>query len=111
MNQRRLPSLALRVSVMNFIRRGWFAPLFALALTLAMATAASACPSCKSALGDSPEGQRLVHGYFLSICFMVAMPFTVFGGLSAYMYYLVRSARRHAAQASTTTPVDEPVSA
>lgn len=66
----------------------------ALLIAAAFASVASACPSCKSALQNSPEGQRLVQGYFWSICFMLAMPFTVFGGLSGYMYWLVRKARR-----------------
>ena len=81
---------------MHFVRRPWFARVIAVAIVLAIAPVASACPSCKAALGDSAEGQRLVHGFFLSICFMLAMPFTIFGGLSGYMYYLVRAARRQA---------------
>lgn len=96
---------------MNLLRRTWFPPLFALAMMLLLATAASACPSCKAALGDSPEGQRIVRGYFLSICFMVAMPFTIFGGLSGYMYWLVRAARRDAAQSAAAASPDEPLGA
>jgi heme/copper-type cytochrome/quinol oxidase subunit 2 len=93
---------------MNHFRRTWFAPIVALAAVLLFASVASACPSCKSALGDSPEGQRLVRGYFLSICFMVAMPFTVFGGLSGYMYWLVRCARRNGGpQEAVAAPVSE----
>jgi hypothetical protein len=99
---------------MNNFRRNWFAPILALVAVLLFASLASACPSCKSALGDSPEGQRLVRGYFLSICFMLAMPFTVFGGLSAYMYWLVRCARRNGAPQAAAAPVaethDEPAS-
>jgi len=92
---------------MNFSRRTWFPPLVALAAVLLFASVASACPSCKAALGDSPEGQRIVRGYFLSICFMVAMPFTIFGGLSGYMYWLVRTARRDAARSVAAASPEE----
>jgi hypothetical protein len=92
---------------MNNFRRNCYAPVLALAAVLVFASVASACPSCKSALGDSAEGQRLVRGYFLSICFMVAMPFTVFGGLSGYMYWLVRCARRNGAPQAAVAPVSE----
>lgn len=98
---------------MNVFRRPWISPLIALFAVLVLASVASACPSCKAALGDSPEGQRLVRGYFLSICFMVAMPFTIFGSLSAYMYWLVRAARRNGGPQSgvAQSSIEKPVGA
>jgi hypothetical protein len=86
--------------------RSWLIPVIAMAAVLSVATIASACPSCKAALGDSPEGQRLVRGYFVSICFMMAMPFTLLGGMSGYMYWLVRSARRDGQPGGPTLPSD-----
>lgn len=80
---------------MKFLRRNWLIPVVALVAFCALATVASACPSCKAALSESTEGQKLVRGYFWSICFMVAMPFTVFGGMSGYLYWLVRNAKRN----------------
>lgn len=80
---------------MHALRRRWLIPAVALGAVLLLESVAAACPSCKAALGDSVEGQKLVRGYFLSICFMMAMPFTLLGGMSGYMYWLVRNARRN----------------
>ncbi len=91
---------------MRFLRRSWLISAVALLAVLSVASIASACPSCKAALGDSPEGQKVVRGYFLSICFMLAMPFTVFGGLSGYMYWLVRCARRDGQPGGPRLPLD-----
>jgi len=89
---------------MNAFRRRWLIPVVALAAVLLLETAAAACPSCKAALGDSVEGQKLVRGYFWSICFMMAMPFTLLGGMSGYMYWLVRNARRNGPPGSGEIP-------
>ena len=80
----------------------WLLPsAFCLAIALVMMTAgdALACPMCKAALGsqDRLHGDW-VGGFFWSILFMLSMPFLIFSSLSAYMYVLVRRARREAAE-------------
>ena len=53
------------------------------AIMIAAALAAStaqACPSCKEAVeSQTGEGAKLKDGYYYSILFMVAMPFTLLG--------------------------------
>lgn len=69
-----------------------------LSIVMLAATDAWACPMCKAALGSSGRNHGdLVGGFFWSILFMLSMPFLILGGLSAYMYRLVRQARRTAA--------------
>lgn len=69
---------------------------------LACASTALACPTCKAALASN--GGDLVSGFFYSILFMLSMPFLILGGISSYMYLLVRRARaeRQAAEAVST---------
>ena len=62
-----------------------------------LATDALGCPNCKDALANDPAATALVQGYFWSILFMLAMPFTIFVGMSTYFYLLVRRARLDAA--------------
>lgn len=86
----------------------------ALAAVLFMALASSAahaCPNCKNGLAVQPNGRNLERGYQASILFMLAMPFVVGGGLSAYFYYEVRKARAklEASQAKAgETPTHRP---
>ena len=41
---------------------------------------ATACPNCKEAIeAQTGEGAKLKDGYYYSILFMVAMPFTLLG--------------------------------
>lgn len=55
------------------------ASAFVISATLTGSTA-TACPSCKDAIGSQTgEGAKLKDGYFYSILFMVAMPFTLLG--------------------------------
>ena len=84
---------------------------------LLMATDAWACPMCKAALGSQGRNHgEWVCGFFWSILFMLSMPFLILGGLSAYMYSLVRQARRDGGQSPTPlraehrSDVDEPMS-
>ena len=84
---------------------------------LLVTTDAWACPMCKAALGSQGRSHGdWVGGFFWSILFMLSMPFLILGGLSAYMYSLVRQARRNGAQSSTPlraehgSDVDEPIS-
>jgi hypothetical protein len=54
-------------------------PAILSAATLAGSTA-SACPNCKEAVeAQTGEGAKLKDGYYYSILFMVAMPFTLLG--------------------------------
>lgn len=72
-----------------------------------MAADVWACPMCKAALGSSGRGHGdLVGGFFWSILFMLSMPFLILGGLSAYMYWLVRQARRTVAHRDDTLSGD-----
>jgi hypothetical protein len=73
-------------------RTVWVTLMVALVL-LAGAPAATACPSCKEALGNSSGGGDLVSGFFWSILFMLSMPFLLLGSFGLYFYYLVRKAR------------------
>ena len=65
------------------------------AILAIMASDAVACPMCKAALGSQGRNHGdWVGGFFWSILFMLSMPFIIFSSLSAYMYVLVRRARR-----------------
>lgn len=73
---------------------GWFVLALAILLLLALSEAASACPTCKAGLAaHDPTHGDLVSAYMWSILFLMAMPFTLLGSFSAYMYWLVRQAR------------------
>lgn len=79
--------------------------LIACALILALPAVAQACPSCKAALASQDGSQGdLVQGFFWSILFLLSMPAMILGGLSTYMYTLVRKARRAAAQPALPRP-------
>ncbi|HEY2840009.1 MAG TPA: hypothetical protein VGJ26_12715 [Pirellulales bacterium] len=67
---------------------------FAAVVVLAAADRALACPSCQAALASQEGGAKVVQGFFWSILFMMAMPFSILGGFSTYFYVLVRRARR-----------------
>ena len=81
---------------------GWVIMALAILLFLALSEAASACPTCKAGLAShDPAHGDLVGAYMWSILFLMAMPFTLLGSFSAYMYWQVRQARaQQAAQAS-----------
>lgn len=65
-----------------------------------------ACPTCKQAVSENGNQEGMIQGYFLSIIFMMSMPFTIFSGLSLYFYILVRNAR---AAKAAETPIENPV--
>ena len=73
--------------------------VLALALILAFADVALACPTCKENLAGDPEAANIVRGYFYSILFMLSMPPLILSGLSLYFYYEVRKARALQAKA------------
>ena len=97
--------------------RLWLRPTLSVALAFcAVALAvncASACPTCKDALGshDASHGD-IVSGYFWSILFMLSMPPAIIAGLGSVFYWEVRKARNTrvsgpspgAANAAPTTP-------
>lgn len=73
----------------------------AVAVVLAFASVAEACPSCKAALGSGgDDGQGIVNGFFWSILFMMSMPFLLLGAFSAYFYVLVRRGQQTPAPAA-----------
>ena len=88
-------------------------PLVAFALVVALTSLASACPTCKDSLASTDPGrENIVRGYFYSILFMLAMPFTIFTAMSAYFYYEVRKARKQKllAEGKGVGPTREPAS-
>lgn len=56
--------------------------------------AAWACPTCRDGLAQDAAHANLVRGYFWSICFMMSMPFVIFGAMFGYFYVSIRRARR-----------------
>jgi hypothetical protein len=77
---------------MKVVRQATIAAI-AVVAALLMAGAALACPTCKDNLANDPASASLVRGYAYSILFMLSMPPLIFGGLSAYFYWLVRKAK------------------
>jgi hypothetical protein len=75
----------------------------AVALTLFIAASASACPTCREALADNPQGQSLAKGFYYSILFMMSMPFLVLGTLGTVAY---RSIHRAKVEQSGSAPAD-----
>jgi len=53
---------------------------------------AEACPTCKESLSENDA--QMVRGYFWSIMFMMAMPFSILTAMSTYFYMLVRKAHK-----------------
>jgi hypothetical protein len=76
--------------------------LVALALLSGAATQALACPSCKAATGR--DGEATLNAYFVSILFMLAMPFALAGGLA---FLLWRSSRRRPPEAAAAAAAPE----
>lgn len=72
--------------------------LTALLFAITFAGLASACPTCKNSVAEN--GGDLVQGYFLSIIFMMSMPFLIFSALSTMFYLDVQRARRQQAMAA-----------
>ena len=66
----------------------------ALLLIVLYCSVADACPNCSSGLAEQSDGGDMVAGYFWSILFMMAMPFTIFTAIGGYMYLEVRKARK-----------------
>lgn len=80
-------------------------PLALLSLVVAVVLAADAlgCPNCKDAVNTSdPDGLNLARGYFYSILIMLAMPFTLIGSFSCYVWREMRRQQRE--QAASDEP-------
>ena len=88
------------------LARWMFASRFVLILLLVVLVGAQvvdACPGCKDALSENdPQHARMVRGYFWSILFMMAMPFTIAGTFGTFFYLEVRR-KRLAQQAAAPT--------
>ena len=68
--------------------------VFVVAFLAAMifGSSAHACPSCKEAVeSQTGDGARLKDGFYYSILFMVAMPFTLLGTGAFFVTKAVRS--------------------
>jgi hypothetical protein len=73
----------------------WLLIALAIALVLLIASVAAACPNCKEGLAQNdPQGQSIAAGYYYSILFMMAMPFTVLGTFGGLAYLSIRRARQ-----------------
>lgn len=65
----------------------------ALLLAILVADSVQACPTCKDSLSENnPE---LIQGYFWSIMFMMAMPFSILTGIGTYFYLLIRKNKKN----------------
>lgn len=73
-------------------------PLLLVALFAGVATA---CPTCREGLAENPQGQSLAAGFYYSILFMMAMPFTILGTFGGLAYLSIRRAKaRQATEAA-----------
>jgi len=59
---------------------------------LLLAGTALACPACKDAIANDPNGPRLAQGWARSIYLLMWTPYLLFGGVT---FAIVRSARRN----------------
>ena len=61
------------------------------ALILLLAGTAMACPACKDAIANDPNGPKLSKAWARSIYLLMWTPYVLFGGVT---FGIVRSARR-----------------
>ena len=79
--------------------------LLVLLILLVGVQVVDACPGCKDALSENdPQHARMVRGYFWSILFMMAMPFTIAGTFGTFFYLEVR--RKKLAQQDASPSVE-----
>jgi hypothetical protein len=63
-------------------------------VTLALAGAAVACPTCGEGLMQAdPHAQSIAAGFKYSIIFMVTMPYLCLGTLASIAYYSIHRAK------------------
>ncbi len=72
--------------------------LICLTLVLAVASIASACPSCQTALGNDSSQGDLARGIYYSILFMMAMPFAIVGTFGGLAYRVIKREQRRQAE-------------
>ncbi len=70
----------------------------AMLLCVLLADSLQACPTCKESLSEN--NKEMIQGYFWSIMFMMAMPFSILTGISTYFYLLVRKNRKTGGRSS-----------
>ncbi|MFM8634348.1 MAG: hypothetical protein ACKOEX_05995 [Planctomycetia bacterium] len=67
----------------------------ALVCALLLAAEAIGCPTCKDGIAATdPDGLNVARGYFYSILFMLAMPFTLAGTFGVYVWRETRRQQR-----------------
>jgi hypothetical protein len=80
----------------DLLRNRFVALAIAVALVLAIATTASACPTCREGLAQNdPQGQSIAAGYYYSILFMMSMPFIILGTFGSFAYRSVKRAEKN----------------
>ena len=70
----------------------------AMLLCVLLADSLQACPTCKESLSEN--NKEMIQGYFWSIMFMMAMPFSILTGIGTYFYLLVRKNRKTGGRSS-----------
>ncbi len=78
------------------------------ALLFAVASAAHACPSCQAALNADGSQGNLARGIYLSILFMMSMPFAIVGAFGAMAYRAIKREQRRQAEAQAQDLADLP---
>ena len=79
----------------------WVLIALAIAMVLLIASVAAACPTCKDGLSQNdPRGESMAAGYYYSILFMMAMPFTILGTFGGLAYLSIRRARHSQAHST-----------
>ena len=79
--------------------------LVAVALVMALAGDALACPTCKDGVAEAdPEGANIARGYFYSILLMLGMPFTLAGTFGVYVWREMRRQERERLRSGAAAP-------
>jgi hypothetical protein len=80
--------------------------LLPLVVVAMLAGVAAACPTCREGLAQNdPQGRSLAAGFYYSILFMMAMPFTILGAFGGLAYLSIRRAReRETSDVATIDP-------
>ena len=88
------------------MRRFQFVIALVAVMALLVAADAFGCPNCKDGVNTAdPAGLNVARGYFYSILFMLAMPFTLAGSFWAYVWREMRRQKR----SDQSLPGGEPV--
>lgn len=79
--------------------------LVAVAIVMALAGDALACPTCKDGVAEAdPEGANIARGYFYSILLMLGMPFTLAGSFGIYVWREMRRQERERLRSGAAAP-------